>query len=248
MTDHPLLIATSAGLVGAVVSEPDGERLGAAVLLEGIGGRRSGVNQLWTRTAWDLADRGLVVLRADYPGRGDSSSIASVSRRDPRVSKEVIRWFRDRVGEPSLILVGICYGAQLAAEIALEEPGTSGLALVVPYLRTVPGRGNPMLRGRALLSRALGKGGSPSIDRATSSRVQAALDRMAVWGIIGQHDKWRSDLQTLRDSVVGAANALEVETVMGMALHRHRTLAAQRATREGIVEWASRRVATAARK
>src|SRR5206468_2643500 len=63
----------AAGPVGAVVSLPDVPPSASVVIVGGIGGRRSGINRIWTRTAWYLAREGFAVLRMDYPGRGESA-------------------------------------------------------------------------------------------------------------------------------------------------------------------------------
>ena len=55
MSDHPVFVPTSSGPVGGIVTEPDGRLRAAAVILEGVGGRRFGVNRVLTRTAWALA-------------------------------------------------------------------------------------------------------------------------------------------------------------------------------------------------
>jgi hypothetical protein len=67
MTDHPLLIPTSEGPVGAIVSEPAGERRAGLALFPGYGRpARSGFNSFRTRLARELAQHGLEVMRADY--------------------------------------------------------------------------------------------------------------------------------------------------------------------------------------
>jgi len=73
VTDHAVLIPTSEGPVGGIVSEPRGEPRAGLVLLPGYGRpARSGINSFWSRIARDLAARGAAVLRVDYSREGET--------------------------------------------------------------------------------------------------------------------------------------------------------------------------------
>src|SRR5205823_3473454 len=73
VSEHAVLIPTSAGPVGAIVTEPRGaSRLGVVLFPGGGDAGRSGINASWARAARAIADRGLTVLRFDYPGARES--------------------------------------------------------------------------------------------------------------------------------------------------------------------------------
>ncbi|HEU5142037.1 MAG TPA: hypothetical protein VFU04_02655, partial [Solirubrobacterales bacterium] len=88
MTDRPLLIPTSEGPVGGIVSEATGEPRAALLFLPGHGPpARSGVNSFWTRTARSLTELGVTSLRIDYSRQGETLPLGEevrgqVPRRD----------------------------------------------------------------------------------------------------------------------------------------------------------------------
>ncbi|MBA3551711.1 MAG: alpha/beta hydrolase [Actinobacteria bacterium] len=238
MSDHPVLLPTPDGPVGANVTEPEGHRRGAAVILEGIGGRRFGVNRLWSRTAWALSDLGLVVLRIDYPGSGDSAGVRR-GRRTEEVVLEAVRWFRDRTRELDLQLVGACYGANLAARVAREEPRLSRLILVTPHLRKIPSR-TVGVRVRRLMGGALPRTPRPALDRRVCGAIAAAARKAGTVAIAGELDGSLGDMIRLRAMVHRSGGELSIDLVPKTDLHGHRTLHAQRETVTRIVAEAGR--------
>lgn len=97
------------------------------------------VNRPWGRLAEALAATGLPTLRFDYPGSGD----APEADEDPeRVRawldgiRDAVRFLRDRTGVREVALVGLRFGATLAA-VAAQEMAEGGdpvaaLALLAP--------------------------------------------------------------------------------------------------------------------
>jgi predicted alpha/beta-hydrolase family hydrolase len=144
VTDHAVLVSTSAGPTAGVVSEPDGERRAALLLLQGDGPpARAGVNAVWTRLARSLADQGIVVLRVDLATHGDGSMIArdfdpkpdDKEDVDATVLSETAAWFAERLDGLDLYVAGECRGGRLAIELTPYDLDLAGLLLVVPYLR-----------------------------------------------------------------------------------------------------------------
>lgn len=233
MSDHPVLVPTRDGPVGAVVTEPEAHRRAAAVILEGIGGRRFGVNRLWSRTAWALSDLGLVVLRIDYPGSGDSAGSRGARGTEEAVL-EAVRWFRDRTSMLDLQLVGACYGASLAGRVAREEPRLSRLILVTPHLRKIPS-GTVLARVRRLMGRALPRPPRPALDRRVCGSIAAAAGKARTVAIAGELDGSLGDMIRLRAMIDRSGSELSIDLVPGTDLHGQRTLRAQRETVSRIV-------------
>lgn len=234
MSDHPVMIPTSQGPVGGIVSEPDGDRRAALILLQGGGrGGRAGYNACWTRVARDLADMGVVVLRFDYWKEGDSSLISERRHRGGRgphgggdrdlsLLREVAPWFRDRVPGLELLVFGSCYGGRLAVELAGELADVAATFLVVPYLRVpeqrLPWRDrlNRMLRGKAQPGPEEPLG--PEIlDPVAVDAVRSALARAPCLVMTGERDP--GDVFVLERLLVGADGRLDVEVVPDKALY-----------------------------
>jgi dienelactone hydrolase len=232
--DHPVLIPTSQGPVGGIVTEPVGAPVGALVLLQG-GGRagRSGFDSEWTRLARRLAALGVVVLRFDYWREGDSSMITAERYREGRgpwgggdrdlaLLREVAPWFAERVEGLDLLVVGSCYGGRLAIELAGGLPRVRGTLLVVPYLRHPEQR----LPWRDRLERV--KRGET--DHGVDERSDAALlDPVAVdayrnslaharsWLLMGELDP--GEVYVLERLIGGCGRGLEFQVVPGVALY-----------------------------
>lgn len=215
--DHPVLVPTSEGPVGGVVSEPAGEQRAALVLLGGYGRpARSGINAFWTRTARALADLGVLTLRFDYAREGETlpvgEGVSGQTRRrdfDLGLLRQVVPWFRRRAGEPALLLAGSCAGARLSIEFAGAEPdAVAGLFLIVPHIRTLldpNDEENPEPPG------------SESVDPMIVTRIQATLERAPVWILTGEHD--REDVPRLVRMLGPDGARLEREVAPGVALH-----------------------------
>lgn len=248
MTDHAIVVPTRRGPVGAVVSEPEGERRGVIVLLQGTGPPcRAGVNAVWTRTARELAAIGLVVLRFDFACEGESTAAGrdvprgSAWRRsaDTGILRELAPWFLERTGESELLVAGACHGARVAFEFAATEPATSGLFLLVPYL----GDQEPLYRAAGeddevppFLDGDLWAGGSTmDTDDDVVGGFRACLSRGPVWLLLGEEEVEQA--LPFQNRLAGAPRPLELETVPGMAeLHPITTPGQQDAARRRLVD------------
>jgi len=239
VTDHPVLVPTSHGLLGGIVTEPRSAATAAVLVLQGAE-TRSGTNRIWAQLARTLADLGAVVLRLDYPGRGDSDPQpdvrAAYAATRPSV-REAVAWFGERAGGLELMLIGTCYGGRvaldLAADLAGEKPRLRAVGLVTPHLRTPPStvaRAAQVVFGpsvRAVRKVALRSSRTyTSIrDRVLSPRdpaaermVAAAAQSAPVWILVGDQDAaareafWFASQRSVN-------GRLSVETVPSTRLH-----------------------------
>jgi dienelactone hydrolase len=246
VTDHPVIIPTSIGPIGGMVSEPEGEQRAAAVVLSGVNGRRFGVNQVWTHIGWDLAAQGYVTLRADYPGGSGDSSLAR-NTKEFLPFWDVVRWFREKLPEDlNLLVVGSCWGARLAAVMGSKEmvEDLLGIAFIVPAFRLR--RDNEPLKDkvRRKVAKKLGKNSTLPVDRRLVEAVAGALQRTKVWALVGERDhRSRSEMTTLQNELARRGiSGLEIDQVPGLLLHGQPSLDAQRVTRERVVEWAAQQL------
>jgi hypothetical protein len=101
-------------------------------------------NQTFVRMARELADDGMTTFRFDYHGVGESTGDQGPFRLDePNVVdlRAALDWLRVR-GLPRLLLVGVCFGARTAIQVADERTDVEGLVLIsMPVVDTVAGTG-----------------------------------------------------------------------------------------------------------
>jgi pimeloyl-ACP methyl ester carboxylesterase len=252
MADYPVLVPTSVGLLGGVVSEPESEPSIAALFLPGWGTPRWGQNRVWARLGRRLADLGALVLRLDYPGWWDSDPEPEpLSPQNPRRAvQEATIWFRERAGNLDLLLVGECYGGQLALELAGEDSTIRGVAYVAPYFRSAPGSVTYAARRFVgptlpLVRRALGSRVYPGLKRRLvklrdpeiRQAVAGAAGRVPVWMLVGDGDRAAGHLDWLTAALPPDAQ-LDVETVPGVEVHTFSTQAAQDEAITRIMSWA----------
>lgn len=234
MSDHPVLIPTSLGPVGGVVSEPEGERRGAAILLQGAGRpARSGVNSFWTRTARDLAGRGVVALRFDYAAEGESTEVGAGEHAalkttltsgprgraelDLHLLGEIVPWFRTQLDGIDPFLAGSCQGARMAIEFAAKAGSpVPPTFLIAPYLRKPDVTASKPAARPGWLRRAHHPSPDP-IDPLVVSCLEATLGQAPSWILVGERDE--PDISLLLDRLGPAAAGLELEIVPGAALH-----------------------------
>lgn len=139
MTEEALLLGEHESLVGVytpgISSAPRYDAALAVVLLNAGLIHHVGPQRLHVRLARALAERGLSALRVDLSAIGDSSvrpdSLPSqeLAVREP---KEVMDDLARR-GHSRFLLLGICSGASLALQAAVD-PRVVGLVLVNPAL------------------------------------------------------------------------------------------------------------------
>jgi hypothetical protein len=237
LSDHPVLIPTSFGPVEGTVTEPEGIRRAAIVLTQANGrAGRWGTNGVWTRTARELSQCGVVVLRADY-ARGPDDGAAAGRRvwgqtdaeweRDLAVRHEVAEWFRERAGCTDLMMAGICRGALVAIHVAALNSAISRLFLIAP----------PVLDTRARRRWLLGRRRRPPRMR-ISSGVAAPLiqvvERIPVTMLCVERDA-----AFLDHALRSACHPFALDLIPSPRLNRMESPEVQAATLEHTVRWAS---------
>jgi dienelactone hydrolase len=135
------------GLVGIVTSPCDAKPAGPGVLLVSGGtNHRPGINRNYAEWARDWAERGLMVLRLDIRGLGDSlpldpDDVARLYRDDTRRDVvEAMDFLERRHGVSAFLCGGLCAGGYQALATALVDPRITGLFLLNP-LRFLPAPG-----------------------------------------------------------------------------------------------------------
>ena len=119
-------------LYGWVVRPESGTARGGVVLCPPMGEEGRAAHRTFRRTAEALAAAGLVALRFDYDGTGDSAGLQDEPERVAAwlASVEAARQHLLDLGAPSVAAVGMRLGATLAAHV----PGWSSLVLWDPCL------------------------------------------------------------------------------------------------------------------
>lgn len=224
--DHPVIVPTSLGPVGGIVTEPAGAVRAAMLLLQGGSrGGRAGINAVWTDIARRLAELGVVVLRVDYAGDGESYMVGRDRggvrwkvETDSQLVLESAAWFRERVDARELFVAGSCYGGRLAIAVAAAESGTTQLFLVVPYLRSEEER----LTWRDRLTRVKrgespGPGDGARVEPEVLRTFAGLADRASTWILLGDKDPPEA-FQVQQHQRPGSAS-IEIDVVPSMALY-----------------------------
>jgi pimeloyl-ACP methyl ester carboxylesterase len=247
VTDHPVLVPTGVGVLGGMVSEPPGPARAAGVLLQGGAGFRFGPNRVWARAARAMAGHGVVVLRVDYLGAGDSDP-GPPSDRQAAV-RDAVAWFRDRAGAEELLLVGSCYGARLAIHLAAQEPAVGGFLLLNPFLgpaRPASGRGRRFLalpaRARARLRHRPAHGASRRLDPALRIALATALRRTGGHAVVGDRDPSTASLLAACRSLGDLGARLSVDVIPGTSVRAWGTAAVQEELVRRVAAWTAERL------
>lgn len=138
MNERVVVFGPEGSLVG-IITEPDTVRrpsLPALLLLNAGMQPRVGPNRLHVKIARRLAQRGVVSLRFDFSGIGDS-----LRPRHGRPfcesavieTREAMDFLAAEVQPTSFVLAGICSGADAAQRAAELEPRVSGTILIDGY-------------------------------------------------------------------------------------------------------------------
>ncbi|MBA3551585.1 MAG: alpha/beta fold hydrolase [Actinobacteria bacterium] len=135
MIEHPVFVPFAGAHLAAIVTVPDGQPRGAVLLLQGAGGApHSHRYRLWTRTARDLARRGLAAVRMDYRGIGDSTGEYGFDMREPPVEEAlaVARLSLEALGVGDLGVAGNCVGARTALGVASRLRACRSVVCILP--------------------------------------------------------------------------------------------------------------------
>lgn len=140
MKERALLFGTGKSLVGVITDpassgagEPSGRT--AVVLLNAGLLHRVGPNRLYVKLARRLAAKGVVVLRFDLSGIGDSRSALEPTGFEDRAvaeTKAAMDLLASTRGIGRFVVGGLCSGADNALRAASLDPRITGLALLEP--------------------------------------------------------------------------------------------------------------------
>ena len=154
--EHPLFVPYRDEHVAAVLTLPDGSPRGFVMLLQGLGALRSHKNRLWTRTARELAERGIASARMDYGAIGDSTGRFE-DRGDAPVGevRAVIGAALRATGLKEFAIVGNCLGVRTGFAIAARSASCVSMVCLVPgSLDALMRRVDRSALGRAARGRA----------------------------------------------------------------------------------------------
>ena len=131
-------------LYGWVSRPAGGLARGGAILCPPMGEEGRAAHRTFRRLAEELAEAGIVALRFDYDGTGDSAGLQDDPERVPAwlSSIEAARQYLLDLGAPSVAAVGMRLGATLAAEASAAGPSGPFSSLVC---------WDPCLSGRTFL-------------------------------------------------------------------------------------------------
>jgi hypothetical protein len=241
MTEHALLVDTSAGTIAAVVTLPAVAPRAGVVILEGSKGTRSGANQLWVRMARSLREDGIATLRADYAGMAESwdADIHDIVGG----ARELGCWFAGQVGE--IVIVAECYGLTPAHSLCREDVDIVGIAVIAPPLypdRALPTRGNRSLRRRLRLAMLRARSwrstrrARKAQDADSATAIRGLVERAPTRIFAGDRDLCFPPLDALLPELQRLGTA-ELEVSHDLRLHRARTPEAQEAILGGVTAW-----------
>lgn len=137
MREQAVTFGETHTLVG-VVTEPDPTRSGAPALILLNAGllHRVGPNRLYVTLARELAARGLLTLRFDHSGLGDSDTRRDYLNYSDGVTSDTrlaMSFLAERYGVGSFIVGGLCSGADHAFLTAIHDSRVQGGILIDWY-------------------------------------------------------------------------------------------------------------------
>lgn len=144
MRERAVLFGETKSLVG-IVTDPHpggGMHTPPAVIFLNAGIlHHVGPNRLYVKLARQLARDGLVALRFDFSGIGDSmmrSDNVSFGQGAIRDVREAMDFLQAEGGGQRFILTGICWGADHALRVACGDPRVAGVVLIDCYSTRTP--------------------------------------------------------------------------------------------------------------
>ncbi|MCA0456390.1 MAG: alpha/beta hydrolase [Chloroflexi bacterium] len=135
MKENVVLLGTNQNLVG-VVTEPDqtpAANMPAVILFNAGLTHRVGPNRIYVKLARYLTEKGMVVLRFDLSGVGDSSVRTDVTSMEAGVmddAKHVMDYLERTRGTKQFFLMGHCGGALTSLGIATIDPRVIGIVMI----------------------------------------------------------------------------------------------------------------------
>lgn len=142
-TDKVVLLGARKSVV-AIATQPSnaaGANLPAIIILNTGIIHRVGHNRMYVPLSRELAELGHTVLRLDLSGIGDSDARPDII--DPLMAgladiKDAIDWLFAARGVKSVVLLGLCSGADHSIVYAGRDPRVVGLVLLDPTIPPTP--------------------------------------------------------------------------------------------------------------
>jgi pimeloyl-ACP methyl ester carboxylesterase len=136
--DEPGFIDGGDATLAAMWSLPQGTAARTGVVLLSAGGHvvHSQTNRWGYRVARAIASEGFPVLRFDYAGTGDSTGMADTfalddpNAADTAAAVDAMAGLADRI-----LMIGHCYGARSAFEVAADRDEVVGVYAIAPPVR-----------------------------------------------------------------------------------------------------------------
>jgi acetyl esterase/lipase len=254
MTDHPVLIKTRFGVVGAVVTESAVAPCAAAMIFHGAASTRAGTNQVWADVARSLAALGVVTCRVDYAGYGDSHE--ADRSRQLSAATDAGAWFRERTSDLGLLLIGVCAGVMPAAELAFHDTGLRAFAAMTPPVfpardAVPPPRASTASRlayrarrlpKRLFIRARYGLGPNRLVrperpDRPVRDSLVELTERCPVWILTGEFDTMTPPVQELAPNLLASGNC-RIDVVEGLALYSYPSPFSQDVQHDRTLAWA----------
>ena len=138
VVDQPGFIETGTGTLASMWSIPQGTPAQTGVILLSAGGHvvHSQTNRWGYRLARSIAAEGFPVLRFDYTGTGDSTGQADTfALDDPNASDAAAAVCAMAQQVDRVLLIGHCYGARSAFEVAADHSEIVGVYAIAPPVR-----------------------------------------------------------------------------------------------------------------
>lgn len=137
------LLSFQSDHIGATLHRPACDPRSAVLLLPGWSGPRTGPAEVLVFLARKLAADGHLVLRIDFHGRGDATGRFIECDLDRMIAEASVGLDRLREEAPgvSIVVGGICSGANVALGLASLRPGDVAVALAFSVLPYQPSRG-----------------------------------------------------------------------------------------------------------
>jgi dienelactone hydrolase len=250
-TEYPVLIPTSSGPIGAIITEPAEAPRCALVLFSGGGDSgRSGVNSSAAHAARKCCEHGVMTLRFDYPG-GRESSLRTVEpsldemqdwlRLGPtrgrrlltellasheEASLEVVEWFSRQADALGLLFAGYCWGGRIALATAAKHPALALACLVPPLGPMDAWQDSEPERGQ--------------LDPAVIDMARRTLARTPTLMIVGENDD-DAPLR-LKEALGSTPQPLDIEVASEITLHPIRSPVEQEVANRHLLEWVARAV------
>jgi hypothetical protein len=125
--------------LAGIVTEPDASRgapRGALVLVSAGLVPKFGPFRLYVELARRLAQEGIVTLRFDLGGVGDSQQAYAglpLKERTPRDVSAAVDWLSAHIDVGSVVLGGLCSGGEDSFRSAEHDPRVSGVVMIDPF-------------------------------------------------------------------------------------------------------------------